>query len=210
MKTTRLIIVCGVPGAGKSTFARRAVDHWNAIGFASETFADELGAAARTASGDLSKEAIIHAYAAMGDAVADALAANKLVVAVGSFRSEEQRERFRDIAKRSGADVTTLRIVCPIETAAKRIWSRLASGERGPNEQALRQIDAELNRATDIDLVLTNDSSVEHFDRSIDAVLEVLDGVPEHTASHAGSDQRPEKRATDETAVTRNGIEQKV
>ena len=207
MKTSRLIIVCGVPGAGKSTFAQRAVDHWGAIGLASETFADELGAAARTASGDLSKEAIMHAYAAMGAAVADSLAANKLVVAVGSFRSEEQRKRFRDIAKCSGTGVTTLRIVCAIETAAERICSRLASGERGPNAKAILQIDAELNLATDIDMVLTNDSSVEHFDRRIDAVLEVLDGMSENTASPAAIAQRLEKLATDETAITRNGIE---
>jgi predicted kinase len=92
---SRLIIVCGIPGSGKSTFAIRVADRWGAVKFASETFAEQLGAAARTASGDLTKEAITHAYSAMGAAVADALATNKLVIAVGSFRSEEQRSRFR-------------------------------------------------------------------------------------------------------------------
>jgi predicted kinase len=62
----RLIIVCGVPGSGKSTFALHAADRWGAVRFASETFAEQLGAAARTASGDLSKEAIVHAYSVMG------------------------------------------------------------------------------------------------------------------------------------------------
>jgi predicted kinase len=99
MGRPHLIIVCGVPGSGKSTFAVRAADRWGAVRFASETFAEELGAAARTASGDLSKQAIAHAYAAMGAAVADALVTNKLVIAVGSFRSEEQRSCFRTIAK---------------------------------------------------------------------------------------------------------------
>src|SRR5438105_122856 len=113
MARPRLIIVCGVPGSGKSTFALHVADRWGAVRFASETFAEELGASARTASGDLSKEAIVHAYAAMGAAVADALAANKVVVAVGSFRAEEQRRRFREIAASFGAAVTTLRIVCP-------------------------------------------------------------------------------------------------
>jgi predicted kinase len=106
----------------------------------------------------------------MGAAVAEALATNKLVVAVGSFRSEEQRGCFRDIAKGSGANVTMLRIVCPTETA-KRIRSRLALGERGPDEKAILQIDAELNRASDIDIVLTNDSSVEDFHQQIDALI---------------------------------------
>jgi predicted kinase len=169
-----LLIVCGVPGSGKSTLALRVAERWGGVRFASETFAEELGAAARTASGDLSKEAIVHAYAAMEAAVADALATNKLVVAVGSFRSEEQRRRFRVVAQRSGASVTMLRIVCATGTPAKRIRSRLTLGERGPDEKAILQIDAELNRASDIDIVLTNDSSVEDFHRQIDAVLQPL------------------------------------
>jgi predicted kinase len=174
MGRPHLIIVCGVPGSGKSTFAVRAADRWGAVRFASETFAEELGVAARTASGDLTKEAIAHAYSAMGAAVANALAANKLVITVGSFRSEEQRSRFRGIAKGCGATVTTLRVLCPVETAANRIRARLALGERGPDEEAILQIADALNGADDIDLVLTNDSSVEDFHRRIDAVLEPL------------------------------------
>jgi predicted kinase len=174
MGRPHLIIVCGVPGSGKSTLAVRAADRWGAVRFASETFAKDLGAAARTASGDLTKEAIAHAYSAMGAAVANALATNKLVIAVGSFRSEEQRSRFRRIAKGCGASVTILRVVCPVETAANRIRARLALGEGGPDEKAIVQIADVLNGAEDIDLVLTNDASMEAFHRQIDAVLEPL------------------------------------
>jgi predicted kinase len=122
----------------------------------------------------------------MGAAVADALATNKLVIAVGSFRSEEQRSRFRAIGKSCGASVTTLRVVCPVETAANRIRARLALGERGPDEKAILQIADGLNGAEDIDLVLTNDSSVEDFHRRIDAVLEPL--IP--AASAKASDRK--------------------
>jgi predicted kinase len=174
MGRQHLIIVCGVPGSGKSTLARHMVDRWGAVSFASETFADELGAAGRTSSGDLTKQAIVHAYSAMGAAVTASLAAGKLVIAVGSFRAEEQRRRFRDIARRTGASVTTLRIVSPVETAAKRVRLRIALGERGPTEKAIRQIDAELSRASDIDVVLTNDASIEHFHRRVDTMIEAL------------------------------------
>jgi predicted kinase len=110
----------------------------------------------------------------MAAAVANAFVTNRLVIAVGSFRSEEQRSRFRAVSKSCGASVTTLRIVCPVETAANRIRARLALGERGPDEEAILQIADALNGADDIDLVLTNDSSMEDFHRRIDAVLEPL------------------------------------
>jgi predicted kinase len=174
MERPCLIIVCGVPGSGKSTFALHAADRWGAVRFASETFAAELGAAARTISGDFSKEAIAHAYAAMAAAVREALTKNHLVVAVGSFRSEEQRRWFRDIGTSSGASVTTVRIVCPIKIAAKRVHLRLAFGERGPSEEAIGRIDAELSRASDVDIELTNESSLEHFHQQIDAVMLAL------------------------------------
>jgi predicted kinase len=95
MRGAHLIIVCGVPGAGKSTFALHAVKRWDAISFASETFAETLGAVARGPSGDLTAEAIAYAYSAMGAAVENALSRDRLIVAVGSFRSEAQRSRFR-------------------------------------------------------------------------------------------------------------------
>jgi predicted kinase len=197
MTRHRLVIVCGIPGSGKSTLALRAVERWGAVSFASETFAEELGAAARTASGDLSKEAIAHAYSAMAAAVAVSLLRNRLVVAVGSFRSEEQRRRFRAIATNVGASVTTLRVVCPIETAAKRVRARLASGERGPTADAMLEIDAGLNRSNDIDLVLTNDSSLEHFHRRVDAVIQALEWGSDHHASNAAVAQRAEELASD-------------
>jgi predicted kinase len=197
MRRHRLVIVCGVPGSGKSTLAHRAVERWGAVSFASETFAEELGAAARTASGDLSKEAIAHAYSAMAAAVTEALARSQLVVAVGSFRSEEQRRRFREIATGAGASVTTLRVVCPIDAAAKRVQLRLASGERGPTADAMLQIDVALSRATDIDFVLTNESSVEHFHRRVDAMIQALAWGFDHHASNAAIARRAEELAGD-------------
>lgn len=204
MSRSHLIIVCGVPGSGKSTFALRAADRWGAVRFASETFAEELGTAARTASGDLSREAIAHAYSAMGNAVRDSLLRHKLVVAVGSFRSQGQRHQFRDIAMSSGASVRTLRVVCPVEVAARRVQSRLASGERGPTETAIRQIDAELNRASDVDIALANDSSLQDFYRRVDIVAEVLGWGSDNDTSGATIARRIEELAGDDIALARN------
>ena len=203
MTKSRLIIVCGIPGAGKSTLARRVVERWGGVSFASETFAAQLGDAARTASGDLSKQAIVHAYAAMGTAAAAALAVNKLVVAVGSFRSEEQRRRFWDLGIAAGAKVTILRVMCPLVTAAERIRSRFATGERGPGELALLHIEAELNQASDIDIVLRNDSSMERLHRLVDALIELL----QSDSSTAAIKQRIEWLAKEEPTVARDFVE---
>ena len=177
MAGPRLIIVCGVPGSGKSTLALHAVHNWGAVSFASETFAAELGAAGRDETGDLTRHAISHAYAGMGVAVAAALAQGKLVLAVGSFRSEEHRQQFRDIARAAGAPVTTLRVSCAAPTAALRVRERMVHGERGPNETSIRQIGDVLNRAGDIDVVLTNESSIQDFLGSAGAMLKTPSGM---------------------------------
>ena len=174
IETRRLIIVCGVPGAGKSTFASRLVAQWSAASYASETYTASLGPAARTASGDLSTEAIDHAYSAMEQAVSQALGAGGLVVAVGAFRSEALRGRFREIAKRIQVPATTLRISCSVAAAAKRVRARKAHGESGPTEFVIGQIDVELDRASDIDLVLHNNETVEHLYPQADALIKTL------------------------------------
>jgi predicted kinase len=169
-----LIIFCGVPGSGKSTLAQHMVRQSGAVSFASETFADQLGAAGRTSSGILTRQALDHAYSAMAVAAATSLVTGNLVVVVGSFRDELQRSRFRDIAKEMSARVTTLRVVCPASIAAERVRMRFAHGERGPTEQAIRQIDAELNQANDIDGHLTNDTSIADFFQRADTIMKFL------------------------------------
>jgi hypothetical protein len=146
----------------------------------------------------------------MAAAAAAAIATSKLVLTVGSFRDRDQRTRFRDIARSAGASVTTLRICCPIDTATKRIRSRIASGERGPTEKAIQLIDAELNRASDIDVVLANDTSIEHFYRQADNIMEFLVwGSDVDPPAAAAFVERFEEFAAFEFAVTRKLIEPK-
>jgi predicted kinase len=166
-----LMIVCGVPGAGKSTLARHAVNRWMAVSYASESFASQLGPAARDTAGDLTSQAIAHAYAAMAAAVKRSLKLHPLVLAAGSFRAEDQRRQFREIGALVGAQVITVLISCPAEIAASRVRARRADGENGPDEEAIRRISAELDCASDIDLVISNDASIELFHRRADAMM---------------------------------------
>jgi predicted kinase len=141
------------------------------VSHASESFAKELGAAARNASGDLTPQAIVYAYSAMAAAAKVSLRTNPLVLAVGSFRAEVQRQQFRDMAAGVGAKVTTLRIACPAELAARRVLARRAEGENGPDEAAIRGISAELDRAGDVDVVISNDASIELLRQRADAMM---------------------------------------
>jgi len=171
MPRPRLIIVCGVPGAGKSTFARRVVERCDALSFASEKFAAELGPSARNKSGDLTGGAIEHAYGAMGAAIDASLRDSRLVLAVGSFRTEKQRKRFRDIAIEAGADAIAVRIACPVDLAAARVRERIAQGEHGPTEGTIGTIDSELTRASDVEIAIDNNATIDEFYRRADAAL---------------------------------------
>jgi hypothetical protein len=65
----------------------------------------------------------------------------------------------------------------------------------------MRQIDAELNRASQIDAILSNESSVEHFRRQVDALLQALELGAEHDASNASIMQRFQQLATGKSAL---------
>jgi hypothetical protein len=60
---------------------------------------------------------------------------------------------------------------------------------------------AELNRASEIDAILTNDSSVEHFHRQVDALLQALEWGAEHDASNGSIMQRFQVLVTDESVL---------
>ncbi len=174
MRAPQLLILCGVPGAGKSTLACHLTKLWRFSAFASETFANELGSVARTAAGDLSEAGKTYAYSRMAALAAAGLADKKAAVVIGTFRSDIQRRRFRDIAARTAAAVLTIRIACPVQLAAERVASRSAHGERGPPLEVIQEIDAELERATDIDETLVNDTSLERLYDGADAILRSL------------------------------------
>ncbi len=175
MKRPQLIILCGVPGAGKSTLADHLGRQWGADVFASENFAAELGSAARGPSGDFTAGAVAHAYFAMATAASRSLLDGKLVVVVGSFRSEHERHRFREIARKAEAAVIALRIACSAGLAAQRVRTRGLLGEGGPNLETIEQIDRILNSASDVDLVVPNETSIESLYLSADAVLGFVD-----------------------------------
>jgi predicted kinase len=107
----------------------------------------------------------------MAMAAKRALQASTLVLTIGSFRAQEHRRRFRDMATGIGAQVTIVRISCSAEIAADRVLARRAEGENGPNEAAIRHISAELDRADDVELIISNDGSIELLCKRADALM---------------------------------------
>jgi predicted kinase len=130
-----------------------------------------LGPHARNSAGDLSDKAIEYAYDTMEREVAKALTKFNLVLAVGSFRSERRRNRFRGVGEQRGAGVIILRVACSGSIAAQRVLARLAHGEEGPDRAAIDRIESELARATDIDIVLHNESSIDEFRQRTDELM---------------------------------------
>jgi hypothetical protein len=83
------------------------------------------------------------------------------------------------------------------------VRSRFALGERGPTANTLLQIEGELSGATDIDLFLTNDSSIEHFYLQIDALIQALQWGSDHYASNATILRRFHELAADELSFAK-------
>ena len=103
--------------------------------------------------------------------------------------------------------MTTLRIVCSAKTAAERIRARLAFGERGPTQETIFQIGAELDQASDIEIVLTNNLSLERFYKKVDAIMHILDWGSEKDASTADIVRRLKQIGMDGIAFADNFVD---
>lgn len=205
MDRQHLLIVAGMPGAGKSTLVRRVVDRWGALSFESDIF---LGESGRAPSGDFTDDALARVYPAMSEAAAAALATKRLVLASGSFRAANQRALFREVAKKAGTTATTLRIDAPVDKAAERVRARITQGGQGPTIDVILRIEEELAQAADIDVVIVNNGTIEELHQAIDALMESMVWTIDHrTGAPMAFVERFEGLAETELAHAREMVE---
>ncbi|MFC6786487.1 AAA family ATPase [Halobaculum halobium] len=117
--TTHLVVVCGLPGAGKSTVAEAVADRLDAALVRTDVVRKEL-----FPDPSYTDEESRRTYRAVFDRAEDRLAAGEPVVLDGTFRRASRRREARDLADRRGAEVEVVRVRCDEETAKARIRSR--------------------------------------------------------------------------------------
>ncbi|QZP38950.1 AAA family ATPase [Halobaculum magnesiiphilum] len=117
--TTRLVVVCGLPGAGKSTVASAVADRLDATVFRTDVVRKEL-----FPDPSYTDEESRRTYEALFERADDRLAAGDPVVLDGTFRRANRRREARSLAERRGVTARLVRVRCDERTAKARIRSR--------------------------------------------------------------------------------------
>lgn len=137
--TTRLVLVGGPPGTGKTTLASAlgAATGWPVI-HSDVVRKQRLGLdpggppPPDLAAGMYAPEAVAATYAAMVAEADPLLARGQSVILDASWTLDEERERARQLASAALADVVEIQCACPVGTARQRIRRRLADRPVGP------------------------------------------------------------------------------
>lgn len=117
-----LTIICGLPGTGKSTQAKKIAAKTNAILLRTDTIRKELG---RSKYSVRDRQAV---YREMFLRAGKLLGQAKNIVLDATFSKRENREAAKKLAKDCGATFQLLEIICP-EKIIKERMKRRAGGE---------------------------------------------------------------------------------
>ena len=131
--TARLIVVCGIPGSGKSTVARSmsALTGLPTIS-SSDVRAKLLGIKIERFDNDFTPDEVLHTYESMFKLASDRLSSGKGLIMDGFFRSPGLRDRAKDLAIGLGAHYQGFCVYCDYDVALRRLESRKAEGTVSP------------------------------------------------------------------------------
>lgn len=114
--TARMIIVCGFPGTGKTTFAIALADKIDAVHFNTDRIRDDLGA-----RGEYSASAKANIYDHLFLRARQILLSGRDVVLDGTFYKQKIRKPFIRFAKEQGIPVWWIEIQATEEVVRERV-----------------------------------------------------------------------------------------
>jgi hypothetical protein len=117
----KLIIICGLPGTGKTTLAKKITAKIGGILLRTDTIRKELKEI------KYSKKAREGVYGEMFHRTRQLLKEGKNIVLDATFYSRKWRKAAKDIAKSSKANFKIIEVVCPKDLVRKRIAQRKGS-----------------------------------------------------------------------------------
>lgn len=115
-----LVVVCGLPGTGKSTVSERVAGRLDAHLLRTDVVRKELFPDPDYTSAE--SQAV---YDEILDRAASHLDAGDDVVLDGTFRRASMRERAAGVAERCGADLRLVRVTCAESVVKRRIQERV-------------------------------------------------------------------------------------
>ena len=114
-----LVVVCGLPGVGKSTVAAEVVDRLGGQLRRTDAVRKEIRAEPRYDSAESRR-----VYARILDEARDDLAAGRNVVLDGTFQRARHREWARDLAEAVDCEFELVRVTCDEAAAVERVADR--------------------------------------------------------------------------------------
>lgn len=129
----RVILVCGVPGSGKSTIANDLSVLTGATVLSSEAVRAELfDIASEPSDRDFSPNEIERTYACMIDKARSGLLEGESIILDGFYRSEELRRPVQDLANEHSATFFGFCVYCDFDVAMRRVTERKKRGTLSP------------------------------------------------------------------------------
>jgi len=129
---SRLVVVCGLPGAGKTTVAEHAVDALDAELLRTDVVRKEL-----FPDPEYTPEEMRAVYDELLDRAAAALRAGEPVVVDGTFKERDLRGAARRTAENVGVPLTLVKVECEEDVVRERIRAR--SGDESDADFAIHQ-----------------------------------------------------------------------
>jgi len=118
-RQTRLVVVCGLPGAGKTTVSEHAVDALDAELFRTDVVRKDL-----FPDPDYTPEEMRAVYDELFSRAREAVRDGDAAVLDGTFKDREHRGRARRAAEDLGVPFTLVRVACDEDVVRERIRAR--------------------------------------------------------------------------------------
>lgn len=172
----RLVIICGLPGVGKTTVAHALARRINAVVITSEKVVGELFRNSKRVrqDKDWTCRELVQGYNELFSREERALKAGHTVIVEGSFRFDRQRRSAIARAEKLGIPHMVIFVTCPANVLKKRLEERFKSTQHQFGYQAhlaVKKVYEKVKHPT-----MTIDSS-KSLRTQIDGILEYLKGI---------------------------------
>ena len=186
-----LVLVGGVPGAGKSTVARALSEQRSAALLRSDEIRKDLaglphGADAADAyrQGLYAPEQVSRVYGELRERARDLLEGGVSVVLDASWSSAHEREQAAELARETSADLVQLQCSVPLEVARARLAAR-------PRDSDPSDATDEVLQAMTRDIDPWPQAATIHTGDAIDTVLASVRRAVRDQLEHVGDDGPP-------------------